>query len=223
MDRKAAMTMTLTEAQPAAELVRIACEHVDAFSSGEWGIMRAALASDARYDELGSERLIEGPGKIVELFRGWKRAFPDATGTVASAFSSGDRVALEVIWQGTHAGPLGTPKRGVPPTGRQQVTPATFFFSFEGDKIKESRQHFDSMTSVQQIVAPGRWPAQPVERGEDATSGSHSRHSSSTRGFPSMPVARATARSSFRRRFGAFIGRHFGARSFTRRRRSVFG
>ncbi len=147
------MTATLTRPPATDELVRAAREHVDAFSNSEWGIMRATLASDARYDELGSERTIEGPDRIVELFRGWKQAFPDAVGTVTSVVAGGDKVALELIWRGTHTGPLATPEGEIPATGRHQVTPAAFFFTFEGDKIKESRQYFDSMTLLEQIGA----------------------------------------------------------------------
>ena len=83
-------------------------EQVAAFNSGDWEQMRAGLASDSRYDELGTERRIDGPEKILELFKGWKQAFPDAVGTVTSAVASGDKAALEVIWKGTHTGPLTT-------------------------------------------------------------------------------------------------------------------
>jgi steroid delta-isomerase-like uncharacterized protein len=212
------MTSTLTEALTVEEPVRIACEYVDALSGGEWGIMRATLASDARYDELGRDRSIEGAGTVVELFRRWKQAFPDATGTVASAFSSGDKVALEVTWEGTHTGPLATADGGLPPTRTQRVTPATFFFTFEGDKIKESRQHFDSLPFLQQIGAGAMTGA---TRG--AGEGTASVPLLVNKEVLPMPVDLAAARSSFRRRFGAFIRRHLGARSFTGRRRSVFG
>ena len=44
--------------------------------------MRALLTSDAGYHEFGTERKTEGPDQIIELFKGWKTAFPDAAGTV---------------------------------------------------------------------------------------------------------------------------------------------
>ena len=109
------------------------------------------LASDSRYDELGTQRKIEGPDKIVELFKGWKTAFPDAVGTVTSAFASGSKAALEVTWKGTHTGPLETPEGTIPASGKRQETSAAFFLTFEGDKIKESHHYFDSMTLLKQI------------------------------------------------------------------------
>ena len=145
------MTTVLTEVQTADAMVKIAHEQVDAFSSGNWELLRGTLASDSRYDELGTQRKIEGPEKIVELFKDWKAAFPDGAGTVTSAVASGNTVALEVTWKGTHTGPLESAEGTIPASGKRQETPAAIFFTFEGDKIKESRHYFDSLTLLKQI------------------------------------------------------------------------
>src|SRR5256885_2252958 len=147
------MTAVQTEALTANELVEIARKQIDAFNNGDWEQLQALLAPDSRYDELGTERKIEGPEKIVELFKGWKTAFPDAVGTVTSAVASGTKAALEVTWTGTHTGPLGTAEGTIPASGKRQETPAAFFLTFEGDKIKESRHYFDSLTLLKQIGA----------------------------------------------------------------------
>src|SRR5229473_7295429 len=135
------------------EIVKLARKQVEAFNSGDWEQMRAMLASDSRYDELGTERKIEGPEQIVELFKGWKTAFPDAVGTVTSAVASGNTAALEVTWKGTHTGPLETAEGTIPASGKHQETPAAIVFTFEGGKIKEDRQYFDLMTLLKQIGA----------------------------------------------------------------------
>jgi steroid delta-isomerase-like uncharacterized protein len=147
------MTTLLTEVQTADKLVKIAREQVDAFNSGDWERLRAGLASDSRMDELGTERKVDGPDEIIEVFKGWKQAFPDAAGTVRSAFASGDMATLEVTWKGTHSGPLTTAGGTIPASGKRQETPAAIFFTFEGDKIKESRHYFDSLTLLKQIGA----------------------------------------------------------------------
>ena len=147
------MTALLTEIQTADKMVKIAREQIDAFNTGDWERVRAGLASDSRFDELGTERKADGPEKIVELFRGWKQAFPDAVGTVTSAIASGDTAAMEVTWKGTHTGPLTTAEGTIPASGKRQETPAVIFFTFEGDKIKESRHYFDSLTLLKQIGA----------------------------------------------------------------------
>jgi steroid delta-isomerase-like uncharacterized protein len=147
------MTAMTTEVLTTDEIVKLARKQIDAFNAGDWEQLRATLASDARYDELGTQRQIEGPEKIVELFKGWKTAFPDAAGTVTSAVASGNKAALEVTWKGTHTGPLESAEGTIPASGKRQETPAACFFTFEGDKIKESRQYFDSLTLLKQIGA----------------------------------------------------------------------
>lgn len=148
------MTPLLTRGPQAADkMLKIAREQVDAFNSGDWERMRAGLASDSRYDELGTERKVDGPENIVELYKGWKQAFPDAAGTVTSAFASGDTAVLEVTWKGTHTGPLTTAERTIPASGKRQEVPAAIFYTFAGDTIKESRHYFDSLTLLKQIGA----------------------------------------------------------------------
>jgi steroid delta-isomerase-like uncharacterized protein len=145
------MTALITEVQTTDQMVKIAREQVEAFNNGDWELLRGTLASNSRYDELGTQRKIEGPDQIIELFKGWKAAFPDGAGTVTSVVSSGNRVALEVTWKGTHTGPLTTVEGTIPASGKRQETPAAIVFTFEGDKIQESRHYFDSLTLLKQI------------------------------------------------------------------------
>jgi steroid delta-isomerase-like uncharacterized protein len=150
------MTALATAGLTTDEIVKLARKHVDAFNTDNWEQMRAMLASDARYDELGTQRNVEGPERIVELFKGWKTAFPDAAGTVTSVFATGNNAALEVTWKGTHTGPLVTPAGTIPASGKRQEVPAAFFLIFEGDKIKESHHYFDSMTLLKQVGAAAK-------------------------------------------------------------------
>lgn len=133
------MTAVLTDVLTADAMVKIAREQVDAFNRGDWESLKAGLTSDAHYDELGTERKIDGRDKIVELFKGWRQAFPDAIGRVTSAVAGGDKAALEVTWKGTQTGPLVTAQGTIPASGKSQETPAAFFFTFEGNTIKARR------------------------------------------------------------------------------------
>jgi steroid delta-isomerase-like uncharacterized protein len=147
------MTALAPEVLTTDEIVKLARKQIDAFNTGDWEQVRALLAADSSYDELGTQRMIEGPEKIVELFKAWKTAFPDAVGTVTSSVASGNTAVLEVTWNGTHTGPLVTAEGTIPASGKRQETPAAYFFAFEGNKIKESRHYFDSMTLLKQIGA----------------------------------------------------------------------
>ena len=147
------MTALQTEALTADELVKIARKQIDAFNAGDWEQLRGLFTSDARYHEFGTERAIEGPEQILEAFKGWKTAFPDAAGTVTSSVASGDTAVLEVTWRGTQTGPLTTATGTIPASGKSQETPAAVIYVFEGAKIKASRHYFDAMTLLKQIGA----------------------------------------------------------------------
>ena len=147
------MTAVASEVLTAEEMITIAREQVDSFNTGDWERLEKRLTAHSRYHELGTQREVESPERIVELFKGWKTAFPDAAGTVTSAVGSGNTAVLEVTWKGTHTGPLETAEGTIPASGKQQETPAAFAFAFEGGRIKESRHYFDSTTLHKQIGA----------------------------------------------------------------------
>ena len=86
--------------------VRLAKEGIEAFSAGDWERFKAPLSSDAVYEELATQRKVQGPDQIVEASKGWKEAFPDATGTITKVTEGADTVVLEITWQGTHRGDL---------------------------------------------------------------------------------------------------------------------
>jgi len=147
------MTAVQTEALTTDELVKTARKQIDAFNNSDWEQLRGLLVSDVRYHELGTEREVEGPEQIIELFKGWRTAFPDAVGTVTSAVASSHMAALEVTWKGTHTGPLTTAAGTIPASGKRQETPSALFYAFEGAKIKTCRHYFDAMTLLKQIGA----------------------------------------------------------------------
>ena len=150
------MTALQTEALTADELVKIATSRSTPSTTATGSSCVDCSPPDALYHEFGTERAIEGPEQIIELFKGWKTAFPDAVGTVTSSVASGDIAVLEVTWKGTHTGPLTTAAGTIPASGKSQETPAAVFYVFEGAKIKASRHYFDAMTLLKQIGAEPR-------------------------------------------------------------------
>ena len=93
----------------AQDLISIARNSIDAFNAADWEKMRTFWKPEAKYYEPATSRVIEGVDDMVELWKGWKTAFPDLTGEVTNIFATDDHVFLEVTWNGTHTGPLVTP------------------------------------------------------------------------------------------------------------------
>ena len=143
-----------------ADLIEIAREAVEAFNASDWERSKAIMTPDYVYNELGTQRRIEGPEEVVSAMKGWKEAMADAAGTVTNAVVSGDTVTLEITWEATHTGPLEGPMGTIPASGKRQVTPAAWIFNFEGDRIKESRHYFDMLALLVQI---GAMPGQSAE------------------------------------------------------------
>ncbi len=135
------------------DLIKLARENIEAYNTGDWQRLKAPLASDVVYDEVGSQRRMQGADQLVEAYQGWKKALPDGKGTIRSAFASGNSVAIEVTWTGTQSGPLVGPTGTIPPSGKSMSLPGAQLITFQGDKIKELHQYFDLMTLLQQIGA----------------------------------------------------------------------
>jgi steroid delta-isomerase-like uncharacterized protein len=135
------------------DLIRVARENIDAFSAGDWQRFRATMTPDIVYNELATQRRVEGPDAYLQLARGWKEAFPDGRGAVTNAFVSANTVTLEITWEGTQTGPLTGPAGTIPASGKAMKFRAAGVITIQGEKIKEFNHYFDLMTMLQQIGA----------------------------------------------------------------------
>ncbi len=135
------------------DAIKVARENIEAFNASDWERVKSTLAADSIYDEVATQRRIQGADQIVDAFKGWKQAMPDAKGTVTNAISSGNMVTLEITWEGTQTGPLTGPGGTIPASGKRQVTRAAIISTIEAGRIKESHQYFDMMSMLQQLGA----------------------------------------------------------------------
>jgi len=136
-----------------ADKIQLAKQNVEAFGKGDWASFKAPLSADSVYQELATQRRVQGPDAIVELSKGWRQAFPDAKGTITKAVESGDTVVLEILWEGTHNGELKSAMGNIPATYKRVKIPAVQVVTFKGDKIAETKHYFDLMTMLAQIGA----------------------------------------------------------------------
>src|SRR5437762_5055940 len=89
-----------------------------AYNNKDWKAVKAAVTPDFLYDEVATQRKIEGADQVIAAWQGWGTAFPDSKATFHNAYASGDTVVLEVTWRGTHKGPLQAATRQIPATGK---------------------------------------------------------------------------------------------------------
>ena len=136
-----------------ADPIEVAKDAVEKFNAGDWRGFQSALTPDTVEDEFATQRHLEGPEAVVAAAEGWKRAFPDAHGTVRNAMASGNTAILEITWEGTQTGDLAGPQGTIPASGRQVSLPAVWVAEVEGDKAKAVRHYFDLLTLLAQIGA----------------------------------------------------------------------
>jgi steroid delta-isomerase-like uncharacterized protein len=103
-------------------------------------------------DEIFSEEVrtngvhvgVAGPvGRISERLTG----FPDLTTSIVDMFVSGDKLAVSLIWRGTHTGTYG----GVPATGKPVEVRDTAIWHFRDGKVVEILTLQDQFGFLKQI------------------------------------------------------------------------
>jgi steroid delta-isomerase-like uncharacterized protein len=128
---------------------------VIAYNKKDWNAAKAALTPDVIYDEVATQRKVQGVDKVLEVWKGWATAFPDSQGSFDNELISDGTVLLELTWRGTHKGPLRTPNGEIAPTGKKIELRACQICEVEGEKVKSVRQYFDMATLFRQLgVAP---------------------------------------------------------------------
>lgn len=123
------------------------------FNNSDWTSVRAVLADDSVYEEHGTQRRIEGADATLGIYQAWKTAMPDVHAVVQSVAIVGDTAMVELVWEGTHTGPLETPGGTVPASGKTQRTPGVLSVDVEDGLITTSRNYFDMLTFLQQVGA----------------------------------------------------------------------
>jgi steroid delta-isomerase-like uncharacterized protein len=138
---------------PQQQLIDAAKAPMLAFNDKNWDAVRASISPDFVYDEVATNRKVQGADQVIPLWQGWATAFPDAKATFQRELLSGNTVVLEVTWRGTHKGPLQTPNGPIAATGKGIDVRACMAIEVAGDKARVQRHYFDMATLLQQIGA----------------------------------------------------------------------
>lgn len=88
----------------------------EAFGAGNLDDAISACADDVEVVDPGMGQ-VRGADRFREYLETFKRAMPDARAFVEHTVESGDTVAVEGRFTGTHTGPLATDDGDVDPTG----------------------------------------------------------------------------------------------------------
>jgi steroid delta-isomerase-like uncharacterized protein len=129
-----------------------AVEGIEAWNAGDRDRLRASVTDDVTLHEAATGRRLAGEPDVTGNNWAWKETFPDGQGEIGTVIEAGDRAVIEVVWRGTHSGPLRTPDGAtIPPTGRRIEVPGCMVFRVRDGKVAAMSHYFDLMTLMTQL------------------------------------------------------------------------
>jgi predicted ester cyclase len=128
-----------------------ATRFIEAFNAHDEEAMRALTHPNATFAAPGNVHLrgVEATGYAIK----WLKACPDGRLTVKNEFISGEWVVEEVIFEGTHQGPMDSPVGVIPATGKRIAVKAVLITRYESDLALETRISFDQVDVLTQLGA----------------------------------------------------------------------
>ncbi len=137
------------------QLIAAAKAPLMAYNDKNWDALKASITPNFVYDEVATERKVQGVDNVMPLMKEWGEAIPDSKATFDNAYVSGNTVVIELTWNGTHTGVLNLPSGPVPGTGKRIKIRSCNVFEITGDKASMQRQYFDMATMFRQLGIGG--------------------------------------------------------------------
>jgi predicted ester cyclase len=106
-----------------------------------------ALADQIFSEQTRTNGVLVGVAGPVGRIRARLAAFPDLTTSIEDMFVSGDKLAVTLIWRGTHAGDYG----GVAATGRPVEIRDTALWHFRDGRVAEILTLQDQFGFLKQV------------------------------------------------------------------------
>lgn len=116
---------------------------IHAFNDADWERF-FELVGDMVYVEPPTGRVLQGDA-YREALLAWRRAFSDLTGEITNQAVTAETAVLEIVWRGTHDGPLAIPGGELPPTGNTAEVHGAIVYRIEGDRPVQGTHYLDLM------------------------------------------------------------------------------
>jgi predicted ester cyclase len=133
-----------------ADARQVGADFVDAFNAHDEDRIRQLNAENALLEAPGDVR-VEGREAATQYAMAWLRAFPDARISVENELVSGDWVAQEFTFEGSHEDTLSGPGGEIPATHRHLTGRGVQIFRVEGDAVADTRLYFDQVQIMTQL------------------------------------------------------------------------
>jgi predicted ester cyclase len=128
----------------------VARVYFDRQNAGDIDGALGQFAAGARF--LGPMGMIPFPEGVRAYLEGFAESFPGNGFEITNVFGSGDQVAVEGFWFGTHNGPLSMPDGAqMAATGKAVRAPFATLFTIQDGKIVEHRGYWDMAGFLTQL------------------------------------------------------------------------
>lgn len=121
---------------------------VELFNAERYEEAERDFAPNGYSEEVGTGRRLT-PKEGTANAREWRKAFPDARGSITSKIVDGNKGAAEIVWKGTNRGSL----MGQPPTNKTASVRAAVFIETDGRKITRASHYIDIAGMMAQLGA----------------------------------------------------------------------
>jgi predicted ester cyclase len=123
-----------------------------AISTGDWEAYGSLYSGDLLMVTPGIPGPTTGRDVRVKLAQGLVNAFPDARVELLRSFGTGDWACFEVLFTGTHTGPMPAPDgTEIPPTNKPVKFPYCMVVKFEGEQCSELYEYYDQLELLTQL------------------------------------------------------------------------
>ena len=94
---------------------------------------------------------LEGRAEVGQYIEALWAAFPDGVLTFGQQIFAGDAAATEVLFAGTHTGPMSTPNGPIPPTGKHVSIQSVSILRIEAGRVAEEHVYMDQLDLISQL------------------------------------------------------------------------
>jgi steroid delta-isomerase-like uncharacterized protein len=118
----------------------------------DWETYGSVFAVDLQMVTPALPGVTTGREARVKFVQAIVNAFPDGIVEVQRYFGKGDWACVEVLFTGTHTGPMpGAGGTEIPPTGKSVKWPYCMVMKFKDGQVSELYEYYDQMSLMTQL------------------------------------------------------------------------
>ena len=123
-----------------------------AIAARDWETYGSVFAEDLQMETSALPGTTIGRDARVQFVQGLVDSFPDSIVEVQRHFGKGDWACVEVLFTGTHTGPMPGPGgTEIPPTHKQVKWPYCMVMKFKDGLVSELYEYYDQVSLMTQL------------------------------------------------------------------------